>query len=189
MKRKKGRKCQPQDWATVHYKTITGDYGRPVNHVLEDSRKFKKGQPAVFQIGMYKSLKCWEIAASYMKAGQMLKLECPSYLAYGGNAKYGHFGHDLIPANSDLIFELEVLECESSVEKINAANRKAGNNAPVVRYFSDKEDEIFEEKEKPKVTKKAITDVKKKVNDLRKNVIKQKKKINDEKLKEKDVEH
>ena len=98
-RRKKGRKCQPQDWATVHYKTISGDYGRPVQHVLEDSRKFKKGQPTVFQIGMYKTLKCWEIAASYMKAGQMLKIECPGYLAYGGQAKYGHFGHDLIPPN------------------------------------------------------------------------------------------
>lgn len=101
----------------------------------------------------------------------MLKLECPGYLAYGGASKYGQFGHDLIPANSDLIFELDVLECEDSVEKINAVNKKKGNNAPVVRYFSEAE------KEKPALTKKAMKNVKAKVKDLRKNVIKQKKKI------------
>jgi hypothetical protein len=53
LRRKKGRKCQPQDWATVHYRTISGDYGRPVHHVLEDSRKSKGGRPTVFQIGMF----------------------------------------------------------------------------------------------------------------------------------------
>lgn len=107
----------------------------------------------------------------------MLKVECPGYLAYGGAAKYGQFGHDLIPANSDLIFELDVLECEDSVEKINAVNKKKGNNAPVVRYFSEVE------KEKPALTKKAMKNVKAKVKDLRKNVIKQKKKIDQEKKK------
>jgi len=117
-----------------------------------------------------------------MKAGQMLKIECPGYLAYGGQAKYGHFGHDLIPANSALIFELDVLECEDSVEKINAANKKAGNKAPVVRYYGE------EEREKPALKKGALKEVKNKVKDLRKNVVKQKKKIDQEKKKEQETE-
>lgn len=81
---------------------------------------------------MYQVPKCWEITASYMHAGQELKVSCPSYLGYGGTPKYGHFDRDLIPADSPLVFELDVLECQDSIEKINAVNKKAKNNAPMV---------------------------------------------------------
>ena len=127
-KRKKGRKCQPLDWVAAHYKTWDTD----TNHKLEDSRKFKRKQPAVFQIGTYGSLKCWEITTAYMHAGQVLKVKCPAYLAYGGTAKYGHFGLDVIPKDSDLVFELEVLECADSIEKFNEINKQAKNRAPWV---------------------------------------------------------
>lgn len=63
--RKNGRKCQPLDWVTIHWKTYV-DTG----HKLEDSREFKTKQPTVFEIGMYQVPKCWEITTAYMHAGQ-----------------------------------------------------------------------------------------------------------------------
>lgn len=76
--------------------------------------------------------KCWDITTSYMHAGQELKISCPSELAYGGTPKYGHFNHDMIPADSPLVFVLDVLECQPTVDKINEVNKKAKNNAPMV---------------------------------------------------------
>lgn len=125
--RKNGRKCQPLDWVTLHWKTYV-DTG----HKLEDSREFKTKQPAVFEIGMYQVPKCWDIVTSYMHAGQQLKVSCPSTLAYGGTPKYGHFDLDLIPADMPVVFELEVLECQQGIDNINQVNKKAKNNAPWV---------------------------------------------------------
>lgn len=98
----------------------------------------------------------------------MLKIKCPSYLAYGGTPHYGHFENDLIPANSELIFELDILECQPDVEKINKVNKKAKNNAPIV-YKGFKWRDAPEE---PAVAKKDLKVVKSKVKDLRKNVVK-----------------
>lgn len=83
---------------------------------------------------MYNVIKCWDIAAAYMHAGQMLRIECPAYLAYGGQWQYGHFDMDIINKDKPLIFEFDVLECEHSVEKINAANLKSKNRAPKVYH-------------------------------------------------------
>jgi FKBP-type peptidyl-prolyl cis-trans isomerase len=47
-----------------------------------------------------------------MQAGETIEIQCPSYYANGGNEIYSHFGSGVLPANSDLFYELEVLECE-----------------------------------------------------------------------------
>jgi FKBP-type peptidyl-prolyl cis-trans isomerase len=57
-----------------------------------------------------------------MQAGEVIDMECPSYFANGGNEKYGHFGSSTIPANSDLFYQLEVLECEGSINSLNDKN-------------------------------------------------------------------
>lgn len=176
--RKDGKKCLPQDWATIHWKT----YGKD-GQKLEDSREYGTKQPTVFQIGMYTAVKCFDITASQMHAGQTLKIRCPSYLAYGGSSRYGHFD-ELIPGNSELIFELEVLECQPSVAKINAANKRSGNNAPLVVLHGGSRLQA----ENPAKDKGDIADVKGKVKNLRKAVIGQNKRITQDKLKNQDVE-
>jgi len=80
---------------------------------------------------MYLTHKCWDVSVCYMHAGQGLKIKCPSYYAYGGERRYGHFDN-IIPEDSTLTFKLDVLECASSVKEINAKNKKAGNHAAKV---------------------------------------------------------
>lgn len=114
---------------------------------------------------MYTVPKCWEITAANMQAGQRVKTYCPAYLSYGGTPKYGHFGNDLIPADSPLVFELDILECENTIDKINAANKKAGNKAPVIYKRGEKRPKV-----EPAVPKSEIKQIKNKVFKMKKEV-------------------
>ena len=51
-------------------------------------------------------IKCWETALSQMSVGEKADLGCPAATGYGASAKPG------IPANSDLIFNVEVVACD-----------------------------------------------------------------------------
>ena len=72
-----------------------------------------------------------------MQAGETIDMYCPSYFANGGNELYTHFGSGTIPANSDLFYELEVLECEQSINSLNEKNYAAGNHAPLTEPQDD----------------------------------------------------
>ena len=62
--------------------------------------------PISFVIGDMTMVKCWEQALPQMAVGQKADLGCPASTAYGGSSKPG------IPANSDLIFNVEVKSCQ-----------------------------------------------------------------------------
>ena len=124
LKDKVGKKCDPGDWVTAHFKTFNLHEEK-----LEDTKNYKKGKPISFPIGHYEVPKCWEIALTSLKAGERIRMECPAFYAYGGEQKYGHFGSVQIPANSDLVFELDVLNCEDSKEDLDQANANDGNGA------------------------------------------------------------
>lgn len=66
------------------------------------------------------------MAAANMHAGEKIKMFCPSQLANGGAEVYGHFDSFRIPANTDLTYEFEIMECEASVDKINKLVKKYG---------------------------------------------------------------
>lgn len=51
-------------------------------------------------------IKCWENAMLQLSPGEKADIGCPSGTAYGASAKPG------IPANSDLIFNVELVSCE-----------------------------------------------------------------------------
>ena len=51
-------------------------------------------------------IKCWEDALVQMQVGEKADIGCPSATAYGAKSK------PKIPANSDLIFNVEVVSCE-----------------------------------------------------------------------------
>jgi len=80
-----------------------------VNYVgtLADGSKFDssydKGQPADFAIGVGQVIKGWDEGLMTMKVGGKRKLIVPPSLGYGGAAR------TRIPANSTLIFEVELL--------------------------------------------------------------------------------
>jgi hypothetical protein len=67
-----------------------------------------------------------------MQAGEVIDMTCPTYFANGGNELYTHFGSGTIPANSDMYYELEVMECEGSINALNEKNTDSGNKAPLV---------------------------------------------------------
>lgn len=76
---------------------------------LLDGKKFDssvdQGQPFEFNIGTGQVIKGWDEGVMSMKVGGKRKLIIPPDLAYGQRA----VGGGLIPANSTLIFEVELL--------------------------------------------------------------------------------
>ena len=65
-----------------------------------------RGKPIAFTIGDFRVIKCWESAILNLAVGEKADIGCPSATAYGAKAKPN------IPANSDLIFNVEVVSCE-----------------------------------------------------------------------------
>jgi peptidylprolyl isomerase len=84
-----------------------------VNYVgrLENGRKFDSSydrmKPFKFYINMGTVIRGWDEGVSTMKAGGKRKLIIPPRLGYGSSGQ-----GDLIPPNSTLIFEVELLAIE-----------------------------------------------------------------------------
>jgi FKBP-type peptidyl-prolyl cis-trans isomerase len=97
----KGEPAKKGDWVTVHY---TG--------WLKDGKKFDssrdRDKPFRFQLGAKKVIKGWDEGVAGMKVGGQRKLIIPPDLGYGNR----DIGCGLIPANSTLIFEVELLKIE-----------------------------------------------------------------------------
>jgi hypothetical protein len=93
----KGTGPQPtrNDTVTVHYR------GTLTNGVEFDS-SYKRGKPVTFRIDSV--IEGWQEALPMMTVGSKYQLIIPPPLAYGGRAV-----GDIIPANSTLIFEVELL--------------------------------------------------------------------------------
>jgi FKBP-type peptidyl-prolyl cis-trans isomerase FkpA len=96
-----------------------GDYVK-VKYVgkLLDGTVFDKSEPdgLVFQLGYRQVIQGWEIGVPMLKVGSKGGLFVPSKLAYGSRAL------EKIPANADLIFEIEIVQIltESEYERYNA---------------------------------------------------------------------
>ncbi len=86
-----------------HYK-ISVHYVGTLEDGTEFDNSYKRNQPFVFQIGLRQVIPGWEIALMGMQVGGKKKFKVPSSLAYG-NLGAG----DLIPPNSSLIFDVEII--------------------------------------------------------------------------------
>lgn len=91
-----GEASKAGDTITVHY---TG--------TLLDGTKFDssldRGEPFSFQLGAGMVIAGWDEGLVGTKVGQKLRLEIPSEMAYGDRSI------GIIPTNSDLIFEIEII--------------------------------------------------------------------------------
>jgi hypothetical protein len=92
--------------------------------LVQDSKK--AGGPIVFQMGHYQVVKCWDMAAVNMHAGEKIKMFCPAHFANGGAEIYGHFDSFKIPADTDLTYDFEILECDSNIDNLNKVVKKYG---------------------------------------------------------------
>lgn len=99
IKKGEGQEAASGDYVTVHY---TG--------VLENGTKFDssldRNIPFKFRLGVGEVIDGWDMGVVGMKVGGKRKLTIPPQLAYGERAVGD------IPANSTLIFDVELLEIE-----------------------------------------------------------------------------
>lgn len=100
-----GKTPGPNDVVKAHYK------GTLIDGKTFDS-SYDRGQPAEFPVSGV--IKGWTEALQMMKVGGKMKLFLPPELGYGASARPG------IPANSVLVFEVELLDV-SAPKKAGAA--------------------------------------------------------------------
>lgn len=89
-----------------HY-IITAHYKGFLEDGTEFDNSYKRDKPIKFQIGLMQVIPAWEIGIIGMQAKGKRKIKATSSLAYG---KKGI--KNLIPPNSTLIFEIEILNIE-----------------------------------------------------------------------------
>jgi len=70
-----------------------------------------RGQPFGFTLGEGRVIKGWEVGLVGMQVGGLRRLVIPPELAYGNR----EIGRGLIPPNSTLVFEVELLGVESNI--------------------------------------------------------------------------
>ena len=98
-KRGKGSKPEKGSRVVAHYT------GKLSNGKIFDSSR-KRGRPFSFNVGMGKVIKGWDQAFLDMKKGERRTLIIPPHLGYGSRS----VGRGKIPANSILIFDVEMLD-------------------------------------------------------------------------------
>ncbi len=91
-----GASPQASDTVKVHYRGTLPD-GK------EFDSSYGRGEPASFPLN--RVIPCWTEGVQRMKVGGKAKLTCPPALAYGARGVPG-----VIPPNSTLLFEVELLE-------------------------------------------------------------------------------
>lgn len=90
------REVQGGDYIVIHYKGTLLDG-------TEFDSSYGRGKPFKTRIGVGEVIEGWDMGVAGMKVGGKRKLTIPPKLAYGDRAM------DIIPANSTLIFEVELV--------------------------------------------------------------------------------
>ncbi|UKZ79869.1 hypothetical protein TrVFT333_007632 [Trichoderma virens FT-333] len=100
---------EPQKGQTVvmGYTGWLKDTSQPDNKGKKYVRLFIRSKPPTFEtaIGVQRVIKGWDEAVVTMKVGEKARLDISSDFAYGARAIPG-----VIPANSDLIFDVHLIQ-------------------------------------------------------------------------------
>lgn len=88
---------------TVHYTGWLNKDGEPSGQPFDSS--FKRNQPFSFKIGVGQVIQGWDEGVMSMKIGEKRRIFIPSQLGYGSRGAGA-----VIPANANLIFDVELLQ-------------------------------------------------------------------------------
>lgn len=87
-------------------KTVTVNYVGTLTNNVEFDSSYSRNQPFSFSLGAGRVIEGWDKGVVGMKVGGKRKLTIPPELGYGSTPQ------GPIPANSTLIFEIELLDVE-----------------------------------------------------------------------------
>lgn len=87
---------------------VTVNYTGTLTSGAKFDSSYDRNEPFTFQLGAGQVIPGWDQGVAGMKVGGKRKLVIPPILAYGDQA----VGNGLIPANSTLIFEIELLNVQ-----------------------------------------------------------------------------
>jgi peptidylprolyl isomerase len=121
-----GVQAQKGDGVKVHYT------GKLTNDTVFDS-SVKRNQPLEFKLGKGQVIKGWDEGIALLHVGDKATFTLPPNLGYGAQAMDG------IPANSTLVFDVELLEVKEGVHKANTKGKdtvKIASGLKII-YLSD----------------------------------------------------
>ena len=101
-----GREVQSGRAALVHYTGWLYDGKAPENKGKQFDTSANRGLPFGFIVGVGKVIKGWDQGVLGMKVGGKRSLIIPPQLGYGDK----DVGNGLIPPNSTLLFDIELVE-------------------------------------------------------------------------------
>eukprot|EP01065_Artemidia_motanka_P009439 TRINITY_DN14823_c0_g1_i1.p1 TRINITY_DN14823_c0_g1~~TRINITY_DN14823_c0_g1_i1.p1 ORF type:complete len:169 (+),score=48.69 TRINITY_DN14823_c0_g1_i1:59-565(+) len=101
----KGKRVESGDTVTLHYVGTLAKNGKKFDS------SYDKGRPFTVQIGVGHVIQGWDVAVPTMRVGEKARLHIPAIMAYGTQERAK------IPACSDLVFEVEMLEITDSVRR------------------------------------------------------------------------
>ncbi len=104
IKKGNGAVARPGQRVQVHY---TGWLNQKGKKGLKFDSSVDNGRPFVFGLGNGMVIKGWDEGVAGMKIGEKRTLYIPAALGYGE-----HGAGASIPPNADLIFDVELLDCE-----------------------------------------------------------------------------
>lgn len=79
--------------------------------VVSDSRAEPGGQPKTFALGAHEVFSCWDLIVPKLRKASTARLTCPSFYAWGNAFTQSPLGGEPIPLNSDVVFDLEIVDC------------------------------------------------------------------------------
>ena len=117
-----GKKPQAGDKVKVHYT------GKLLNDTIFDS-SVQRGQPFEFKLGAGQVIKGWDEAFLLLQVGDKATIKLPPDIAYGAQAQ------GKIPANSTLIFDVELLDVTEGLRQWDAKGKDTIRTASGLKYI------------------------------------------------------